>query len=123
MNITRTEQATAAALVTVGAFQVALAVGAPWGRAAYGGTRPGPLPSHLRVISGVAAVGYGTGAVLIVRGAGSAQARARAFTTLSVFMTIGTIANGASPSLVERAIWTPVTAATAVLAWRARRRI
>jgi hypothetical protein len=122
MNISGTEKATAAALATVGAFQLALTVGAPWGSAAYGGTRPGTLPSHLRAISGVAAVGYSTGAVLIVRGAGSAPARARAFTTLSVFMTIGTIANGASRSLVERAIWTPVTAATAVLAWRSRRR-
>ena len=120
MNTSRTEQATATSLATIGAFQLALAVGAPWGRAAYGGTRQGTLPSHLRGISGVAAVGYGAGAVLIVRGAGSAPARARAFTTLSVFMTIGAIANGASRSLVERAIWTPVTAATAVLAWRSR---
>jgi hypothetical protein len=122
MNISRTEQATAASLATVGAFQLALAVGAPWGRAAYGGTRPGTLPSHLRAISGVAAVGYGTGAVLIVRGAGSARVRTRAFTTLSALMTAGTIVNGASRSLVERAVWTPVTAATTVFAWRSRTR-
>jgi hypothetical protein len=122
MNISRTEQATAAGLATLGAFQVALAVGTPWGRAAYGGAHPGTLPSHLRAVSGVAAVGYGTGAVLIVRGAGSARVRTRAFTTLSALMTVGTIANGASRSLVERIVWTPVTAATAVLAWRSRTR-
>jgi hypothetical protein len=122
MTTSRTEQATAAALATVGAFQVALAVGAPWGRAAYGGTHRGTLPRHLRAASGVAALGYGTGAVLIVRGAGSAPARARAFTALSVLMAVGTVANGASRSRVERAVWTPVAAATAVLAWRSRTR-
>ncbi|WP_107765538.1 hypothetical protein [Nocardioides terrigena] len=122
MTISRAEQATAATLSTLGAFQLALAVGAPWGRAAYAGTRRGTLPRRLRVVSGVAAMGYGTGVVLIVRGAGSARVRDRAFTTLSVVMTIGSIANGASPSLVERAVWTPVTAATAVAAWRSRAR-
>lgn len=123
MTISRAEQATAASLATVGAFQLALALGAPWGRAAYGGTRPGTLPSRLRAISGVAAVGYGTGAVLIVRGTGSARVRTRASTTLSASMTVGTIANGASPSLVERVVWTPVAAATAVVAWRSRTRV
>jgi hypothetical protein len=123
MNISRTEQATAAALATLGGFQLALAAGAPWGSAAYGGARPGTLPRHLRAVSGVAAVGYGTGAALIVRGAGSTRVRARAFSTLSVLMAFGTIANGASPSLVERAVWTPVTAATTVVAWRARSRV
>jgi hypothetical protein len=120
MNTSRPEQATAAALVALGAFQIALAVGAPWGRAAYGGTRHGTLPNHLRAISGAAALGYGTGAVLVLRGKGSPRARARAFTTLSVFMGIGAVANGASRSPVERALWTPVTAATTVLAWRSR---
>jgi hypothetical protein len=120
MNISRTEQATVAMLAAQGSFQVGLAVGAPWGGAAYGGTRPGILPGHLRVISAVAALGYGTGVVLIVRGTGSARVRARAFTTLSVLMTIGTIANGASPSLLERAVWTPMTASTVVSAWRSR---
>jgi hypothetical protein len=123
VNISRTEQATAAALATLGGFQLALAAGAPWGRAAYGGAHPGALPRHLRTVSGVAALGYGTGVALIVCRAGSARVRARAFTTLSVVMTVGTIANGASPSLVERAVWTPVTAATAVSAWRSRSRV
>lgn len=120
MRTDRPEQATAAALATVGAFQAALAVGAPWGRAAYGGAHRGTLPSNLRAISGVAALGYGTGAVLVLRGSGSTQGRARAFTALSLFMAIGTLANGASRSPVERAVWTPVTAATTVSAWRSR---
>lgn len=122
MDPSRAERATAAALATVGAFQAALAASAPWGRAAYGGSRPGTLPPGLRAASGVAAVAYGTGALLIVRGAGSAVTRARAFTALSVVMGVGTVANGASRSAVERAVWTPVAGATAVLAWRSRTR-
>lgn len=114
------ERATAAALVIVGAFQVALAAGAPWGRASYGGAHHGVLPGHLRTISGLAALGYGTGTVLILRDSGSSRTRARAFAALSMFMGVGTIANGASRSPVERALWTPVTALTAVLAWRSR---
>lgn len=120
MDTSRPEQGTAAALVVLGVFQAALAVGAPWGRAAYGGTNRGTLPHHLRAISGLAALGYGTGAVLILRGSGSPRGRTRAFTTLSVFMGIGALANGASRSPVERAVWTPVTAATTVLAWCSR---
>lgn len=116
----RSEHGTAAALVVLSAFQAALAGGAPWGRAAYGGTRNGVLPRHLRVVSLFASTVYGIGAVGIIRGGGSARVRQRGFTGLSVFMSLGVLANGASRSSVERAIWTPFTAATAVLAWRAR---
>lgn len=106
----------------LGAFQGALAAGAPWGRAAYGGTRPGALPGHLRAVSGVAGVAYLTGAVLALRGSGTPQARRRAFTALSAFMGIGVVANGASRSPVERAPWTPLTTITAVSSWRSRPR-
>jgi hypothetical protein len=120
MVVSRPEQATAAALFVVGAFQLALAVGAPWGRAAYGGAYAGTLPGHRRTVSGLAALAYGTGAGLVLLGSGSPEARARAFTALSVLMGIGTVANAASRSPAERALWTPVAAVTAVLAWRSR---
>ena len=49
----------------------------------------------------MAALGYGTGAVLVLRGSGfNRGGRTRAFTALSVFMAIGTLANGASRSPV-----------------------
>jgi hypothetical protein len=35
-------------------------------------------------------------------------------------MGVATVVNGVSPSLPERAIWTPTAALLAVLAWRAR---
>jgi hypothetical protein len=43
-------------LVAITAFQLALAFGAPWGAAAWGGQNPGVLPQPLRIASGVAAV-------------------------------------------------------------------
>ena len=43
-------------LVAIAAFQLALALGAPWGAAAWGGQNPGVLPQPLRIASGVAAV-------------------------------------------------------------------
>lgn len=120
MGDVRSEQGTAAALAVLSVFQAALAAGAPWGQAAYGGAHHGALPRHLRIVSGFAAAIYGIGAVTILRRSGSAGARRVGFTVLSVFMSLGVIANGASRSPVERAIWTPFTAVTAVLAWRSR---
>ncbi|NYJ01729.1 hypothetical protein HNR19_002427 [Nocardioides thalensis] len=121
MTATRPELTTATVLAGLGIFQAALAAGAPWGRAAYGGTHDGTLPRHLRMISGAASVAYGTTAVLAVRGSGTPDVRRTAYTALSVFMGLGTLANAASRSPVERAIWTPVAATATVSAWRARR--
>ena len=47
------------AVVLLGAitvFQLALAFGAPWGAAAWGGQNPGVLPTRLRIASGVVAL-------------------------------------------------------------------
>jgi len=43
-------------LVAIAAFQLALAFGAPWGAAAWGGQNPGVLPRRLRIASGVVAL-------------------------------------------------------------------
>jgi hypothetical protein len=43
-------------LVAIAAFQLALAFGAPWGAAAWGGQNPGVLPRQLRIASGIAAL-------------------------------------------------------------------
>lgn len=120
MVVSRSEQATSAVMGVLCVFQVALAAGMPWGRAAYGGAHHGRLPGHLRTISAVAALGYGGGAALVLSGSGSLPARTRAFTAFSCLMGVGTVVNGASRSPVERALWTPVAAAASVLAWRSR---
>jgi hypothetical protein len=117
---THAELGTAATLLVLGAFQGALAAGAPWGRAAYGGAHHGTLPGRLRVASALAAPAYGVGAVLVLRGTGPPRVRARAFTGLSLFMGVGAVANGASRSPWERGLWTPVAVLASALAWRAR---
>jgi hypothetical protein len=106
--------AVAAALLlgVIGVFQVLLALGAPWGSAAYGGGSAGPdgvLPSGLRVASAVAAVILGVAAwVVLVRvdlvGRGPLSARLIRWATwvIVAFMALNTLSNLSSASPVER---------------------
>ena len=112
---------TVVGLAGLGGFQLALAAGAPWGRASYGGAHEGALPTRLRVVSGVAAVVYPATAYAIASRRTPVRTRRRVLTTVSAVMALGTVMNGISPSLPERAIWTPVSALLAVSSWRARR--
>jgi hypothetical protein len=61
--------ATAIGLAIIAAFQVALALGVPWGRAAYGGTSA-TLPPELRVASAVAAMVWLLAAAVVLGRAG-----------------------------------------------------
>ena len=101
-------------------FQIALAAGAPWGAVAWGGTNPGVLPRGLRVSSAGSGVVY----VLLAVAARStllpAQLRRRILTVASGGMVVGTVMNLASPSNIERTLWTPVAAALAAVLWLAR---
>jgi hypothetical protein len=111
----------AALLLVVAAFQAALAAGAPLGEAAFGGASPGVLPDTRRVSSAIAAVAYLLlAAVAGTRWAGPAVRR-RVLTGAAVVMVVGSIVNLASPSFVERMIWTPVTVALVVALWHAAR--
>lgn len=105
----------------VGVFQLALAAGAPWGAAAWSGAHPGVLPENLRVASAVSAVVYATLGAVTATGLVGPTARRRILTGASGLMVVGTAMNLASPSLVERALWSPVAGALAVLLWRTRR--
>ncbi|GAB7191878.1 hypothetical protein NUM3379_25860 [Kineococcus sp. NUM-3379] len=104
----------------VAAFQVALAAGAPWGAAAWGGGNPGVLPPGLRAASAGSAAVY----VLLAAAAASRRfpprGRRRVLGVASGVMVLGTALNLASPSGVERALWTPVAAGLAVTLWLAR---
>jgi hypothetical protein len=110
----------AALLLGVAAFQVCLAAGAPWGVASYGGSHAGVLPMSLRRSSAVASVGYGALAVVAGTRVLEPVWRRRVLTGAAPVLGAGTVLNLASPSLVERLIWTPVAAALAVTLWRAR---
>ena len=117
----RSAVAAACLTSTVGVFQVALAAGAPWGAAAWGGAHPGVLPENLRVASAVSAVVYAALGAVCATGLVGSTARRRILTGASGLMAVGTVMNLASPSLVEKALWSPVAATLAVLLWRARR--
>jgi len=104
--------AAAVLLVGISVFQVLLALGAPWGSAAYGGGAAGPdgvLPSGLRVASAVAAVILGVAAWVILvradlvpRGPLSPRLLHWAAWTIVAFMVLNTLSNLSSSSTVER---------------------
>lgn len=113
------------------AFQLALALGAPWGRAAYGGfvEQPG---IELRVSSGVATVIWSLAALVILRRAGYRvwaplpdRALPATVWVLAGVTTFAVLPNLISPSALERGIWIPVSlgmaALTFVVAITARR--
>jgi hypothetical protein len=108
--------------LAIAAFQAALAIGAPLGRAAWGGTRP-DLPVGLRIASGVAIVVW-LGAAAIVLGRAGIEIlpfpdgllRVGSWVLL-VVLAIGALMNFASQSPWERFLWGPLAVALAVLTW------
>lgn len=106
-------------LGVVAAFQLALAAGAPWGAAAWGGVAPGVLPGPLRAASTGSMLIYCGLAALVATHRLSPTARRRSLTGTSLFMVLGIVGNLATQSPVER-VWAPVAAALAILFWRLR---
>lgn len=104
------------------AFQTALAMGAPWGAASWGGGHHGVLPAQLRLASGVAAPVMGGVAAVAVGRLLSRRARRRVLLGAAAYGSLGIVANGASPSVLERAIWVPMSALGTVLAIQAWRK-
>jgi hypothetical protein len=106
--------------VLLALFQVALALGAPWGRAAWGGAHE-RLPSKLRVASRFAAIFWLVAALVVLARAGYEWSPvsldvARWGTWILVgLLVIGTLLNLASRSRLERLIQTPVAAVLAIL--------
>ncbi len=107
------------AIVEAG-FQAALAVGAPFGRASWGG-QPTHLATDLRVASGIVAfVWLFVAAVILKRGGFDVRGMSttlayRATWVIFAFLALGTVMNLASQSALERAIWTPFTLVLAIL--------
>jgi hypothetical protein len=101
-------------------FQIGLALGAPWGAAAWGGRHRGVLPTRLRAASALVAVlVYPALALMILVNAGVIEmpglpvvGRAAMWALTGLF-ALGALANFISPSRVER-LWGLVSAAIAV---------
>jgi hypothetical protein len=107
-------------LATVEVFQIALALGAPLGKASWGGRHTGVLPARLRIASGVAAILiYPLMAFLMLAASGliettlTAGTRKTAMWALTALFGLGALANFASRSRIER-IWGPVSLGVAI---------
>lgn len=96
------------------AFQLALALGAPWGEMAMGGKFPGRLPPRMRIAPLVQIVVLVFIALIVLTRAGVILDE---FSSLSksviwavvVFSLIGAILNTITPSKKERMLWAPVS--------------
>jgi len=111
----------AGGLLIVAAFQLALALGAPFGAAAQGGTNPGQLPGALRLVSGVGAIVWLGATVIVLARGGWALVPLRdnvarvATWGLVGILGVGALMNFASSSPWERFGWGPFTLVLFVL--------
>lgn len=103
------------ALVTLGvvAFQLALALGAPWGEYAMGGRYPGILPRAMRVSAVGQAALLAALAVYVLSAAGLvlpslARTLPGLIWAVVAFSALSLVLNAMTPSAGERRIWVPV---------------
>lgn len=115
------------------AFQIALALGAPFGDLVWGGALPEVMPTGWRIASGIAAGVLVWMALVMLARAGAismAPVTPRYLTRvtwmISGFMALNTLANLASGNAFEQQVFAPFTAVmaalTAVVAYRGRGR-
>lgn len=102
-------------------FQLALAIGAPWGSAAWGGRYSGVLPRRLRWASAFAGLIVYPWIILLVADAGELidlnlvdrDVGVLVLWVLTGLFSLGALANLASRSRIEK-LWAPVAAGVAV---------
>jgi hypothetical protein len=116
----RAAVAAAAGFAGFAGFEVALALGAPLGRAAWGGTHV-YLPAGLRIASGAAALIWALASLVVLRRGGFQipviplrMARAGTW-VLAGLLTAGTLMNAASSSHWERFLQAPIALGLAIL--------
>ena len=116
-------------LSAVGVFQALLAIGMPYGEAAWGGQYKGVLPVRLRVGSAISVLLHAAMVFFVLSRDGLAPLDASdgavkpALWVITALLGLSTLANAASRSPKERVLWTPVAAIllllTGSLAWSA----
>jgi len=107
------------ATIFVVLFQVALALGAPWGRLAMGGKFPGRLPGPMRVAALMQALVLVLASAVVIMRAGLAPSQlsvqwAAASTLIWAIVGLSAVSlllNLITPSRAERRLWAPVAAA------------
>lgn len=101
------------ALVVV--FQLALALGAPWGRLAMGGAFPGVYPPAMRIAALLQGALLVAIALVVLSRAGLTMPAWRRSSRWLIWavtglLALGVVLNLITPSPMERLIWTPVSA-------------
>jgi hypothetical protein len=101
-------------LGVISLFQIALAAGATWGAASWGGRHPGRLPTGYRIGSAVAGLFFYPAVALVVLGAAGllgddavGSGGAAGLWVFAGLFGLSALVNLISPSKVER-IWAPV---------------
>jgi hypothetical protein len=99
----------------VGAFQLALVFGAPWGEVTLGGRYKGALPNRIRAAPAVSAVLILGFAVIVLARAGLAffdlgPLSVKLIWGVAAYCLLGSLMNYLTPSKRERALWFPVVA-------------
>lgn len=102
-------------------FQLALAIGAPWGSLAWGGSHTGRLPAKLRIASLVSALLFGVFAWWALERAGVSDVLPEPLGAVAGWVLFGVLVlsllgNLASRSRLEKRVMAPVAAVLAVLA-------
>jgi hypothetical protein len=110
-----------ALLALLAVFQLALALGAPWGRFAWGGQQPGVLPAGFRIASGFSILICAVMAALALDRGGVVDVVPDAVSRVGMwvvfaYLTLGVAMNAISRSKHERYAATPVALAGAILA-------
>jgi hypothetical protein len=102
-------------IVTLGviAFQIALALGAPWGAYAMGGAFPGRYPPRMRVAAAGMAALLGLLVLIVLSSAGlivvpMLSGLPSLIWLVVAFSAVSVVLNAASRSAGERRIWVPV---------------
>ncbi len=108
-------------LTALAIFQLALALGAPLGRFAWGGQHR-VLPARLRVGSAVAIAIYALIVVIALDRIGAIDVFPDLFATIAMwvvfaYFALGIVLNAASRSKSERVVMVPVTIVLAVLSF------
>lgn len=103
------------------AFQLALVAGAPWGAVTQGGRVAGTLPAGARAVALLSAAVL-AGFIMIVRARAAPATRfPRAIWGVVIYCVLGMVANAATPSDAERAIWLPVVTVMCLTSWHVAR--
>lgn len=100
-------------LIVVG-FQLALALGAPWGAYSMGGAFPGSFPPAMRLAAVAQAILLGLMATVVLSRAGLvlpgwSQAAGWLTWAIVAFVAVSVVLNTITPSAGERRLWVPVT--------------